>query len=99
MKPMDVFEAVRTVLAVRRYADRDVPDDVVHRIVEAGRLTASASNGQPWHFIVVRNKDTLRHLGSLARSGPYIAQAAAAIVVVVEKGPFGISDGSRAIQD
>src|SRR5579875_1636638 len=37
---MDVFEAVRTVLAVRRYQDRPVPDDVLHRIVEAGQLTA-----------------------------------------------------------
>lgn len=37
----EVFEAVRTVLAVRQYADRDIPVDVLRRIVEAGRLTAS----------------------------------------------------------
>jgi len=45
----DVFEAVRTVLAVREYADKEIPADVVRRIAEAGRLTASSSNGQPWH--------------------------------------------------
>jgi hypothetical protein len=39
---MDVFDAVRTILAVRRYKDRPVPETVVRRIVEAGRLTASA---------------------------------------------------------
>ncbi len=43
----EVFEAVRTVLAVREYADRDIPADDVRRIAEAGRLTASGSNGQP----------------------------------------------------
>jgi nitroreductase len=55
-------------------------------------------NGQPWHFIVVENRDTLRQLGSLARTGPYIAQAPLAIVVVIEKTRFAISDASRAIQ-
>jgi nitroreductase len=95
---MDVFEAVRTVLAVRSYQDKPIPGEVLHRIVEAGRLTASASNRQPWHFVAVQNKDTLRQLGGLLRTGPYTAQAAAAIVVVTEKSEFGISDGSRAIQ-
>jgi len=95
---MDVFEAVRTILAVRRYQDRPVPEDVLHRIVEAGRLTASAGNMQPWHFIVVHDRDTLRQLGALARTGPYIAQAPLAIVVAVDKTPYAISDASRAIQ-
>jgi nitroreductase len=68
--------------------------------VEAGRLTASASNAQPWHFIVVRERETLRNLGALVRTGPYTASAAAAIIVAYEKekGEFGISDASRAIQ-
>ena len=63
-KRMEVFEAVRTVLAVRSYQDRPIPPDLVRRIVEAGRLTASSMNGQPWHFIVVENRDTLRRLGA-----------------------------------
>ena len=63
---MEVFDAVRTVLAVRNYRDAPVPPDTVRRIVEAGRLTASSMNGQPWHFIVVENRDTIRELGRLA---------------------------------
>ena len=95
---MDVFEAVRTILAVRRYQDRPVPDTVLRRILEAGRLTASAKNAQPWHFIVVQDREKLRQLGRLARTGPYIAQAPLAIVVAIEKTPFAVSDASRAIQ-
>jgi len=95
---MEVFEAVRTVLAVRNYQDKPVPPDVVRRIVEAGRLTASSMNGQPWHFIVVENRDTLRQLGVLIRTGPYIAQAPLAVVVAIEKTPYAVSDASRAIQ-
>ena len=95
---MDVFEAVRTLLAVRRYQDRPVPEDVLRRIVEAGRLTASSMNMQPWHFIVVQDRDTLRRLGALAPTGPYIAQAPLAIVVAIDKTRFAVSDASRAIQ-
>jgi nitroreductase len=95
---MEVFEAVRTALAVRNYEDKPVPPDIIRRIVEAGWLTGSSMNGQPWHFIVVEDRDTLNQLGALARSGPYIAQAALAVVVVIEKTRFAVSDGSRAIQ-
>jgi len=55
-------------------------------------------NRQPWHFIVVENRDTLRQLGALAKTGPYIAQAPLAIVVAIERTMFSVSDASRAIQ-
>jgi nitroreductase len=95
---VDVFEAIRTLLAVRSYRDQPVPDAVVRRIVEAGRLTGSGMNRQPWHFIVIRDRETLRRLGALASSGPYVAQAALAIVVATDKSRFAVSDASRAIQ-
>ena len=95
---MEVLEAVRTVLAVRTYQDKPVHPDTVRHIVEAGRLTGSSMNGQPWHFIVIENRETLRRLGALARSGPYTAQAAVAVVVAIEKTKFAVSDASRAIQ-
>ena len=95
---MDVFETIRTVLAVRAYQDKPIPAEVVRKIVEAAWLTASSRNGQPWHFIVVENRETLKKLGALARTGPYIAQAPLAIVVAMEQSPYAVSDGSRAIQ-
>jgi nitroreductase len=95
---MSVFEAIRTLLAVRSYRSTPVPDAVVHRIVEAGRLTGSGMNGQPWHFIVIRDGEMLRRLGAMASSGPYIAEAPLAIAVATEKSRFAVSDASRAIQ-
>ena len=96
---METFDAIRTVLAVRHFKDTPIPEPIVRQIVEAGRLTASAGNRQPWHFIVVRDKETLRQLGQLAPTGPYIPQAPLAIVVAMDRNPIAISDGSRAIQD
>ena len=66
---MDVFDAVRTVLAVRQYQDKPLSADAVHRIVEAGHLSASSMNGQPWHFVVVQDRDTLQRLGQVLTTG------------------------------
>ena len=99
MTERTVFDAIRTMLAVRRYQDKPIAPSIVRRIVEAGRLTASSINKQPWHFVVVEDRETLRKLGGNVRTGPYVADAPLAIVVAVEKNsPFGVSDGSRAIQ-
>ena len=94
---MEAVEAVRTLLAVRRYQDRPIPETLVRKIVEAGRLTGSAMNLQPWSFIVVQDRDTLRKMGQLARSGSYVAQAPLAIVVAIDKTGYAESDASRAI--
>lgn len=94
-----VFDTARTVLAVREYLDKPIPHDVLRRIVEAGHLSASAANRQPWHFIVVEGHDRLRELAGHVRTGPYIAGAAAAIIVAIDKATAKAdSDAARAIQ-
>ncbi|HCF85385.1 MAG TPA: nitroreductase, partial [Ktedonobacter sp.] len=52
---METFEAIRTVLAVRRFKETPIPEPIVRQIVEAGHLTASSMNGQPWHFLIVQD--------------------------------------------
>lgn len=95
---MDTFDVIRTMLAVCQFRDTPIPEDIVRQIVEAGHLTASAANRQPWQFIVVEDKDTLRQLGVLAPTGRYIAQAPLAIVVGMTPSQWSESDASRAIQ-
>lgn len=95
---MTVFESIRTLRAIRAYTPEPVPDELVRQILEAGRLTGSSMNQQPWHFVVVREPATLAQLGALSPYGPYIAQASLAIVVAIDKSRFGVSDASRAIQ-
>jgi nitroreductase len=95
---MDVPEAIRTLRAVRSFQEKPVPDDVIRDILEAGRLSASASNAQPWHFIVVENRETLKQIGQIATTGPYVAEAPVAIVVTIPHKVIAVSDASRAIQ-
>jgi nitroreductase len=95
---LDTFDTIQTLLAVRSFQDKAIPADAVRRIVEAGWLTGSSMNLQPWHFVVVQDRATLRQLGALAKTGSYIAQAPLAIAVVIEETVYAVSDASRAIQ-
>jgi nitroreductase len=95
---MEVFDAVRTALAVRQFQAKPISEAIVQQIVEAAHLTASSRNGQPWHFIVVQDREMLQRLGALAPTGPYTAQAPLAVVVAMEHSPYAVSDASRAIQ-
>ena len=76
---MNVIEAIRTKRAVREYSDDSLPDDVARAILHAGRRAPSARNEQPWHFIAVRDRSSLR---ALAKAGPYIGHVARAAMAV-----------------
>jgi nitroreductase len=57
---MDFAEVVRTRSSIRDYDPaRAVPRAVLERILEAGRLAPSASNRQPWKFLVISSSDAL----------------------------------------
>jgi nitroreductase len=96
---MDIFEAVRTVRAIRHYRPDSVPVDALSRILEAARLTGSSMNAQPWHFIVVEDRATIDQLATVYEYGHYISEAPLVIAVLIERGQrFAVSDASRAIQ-
>ena len=50
---MDVYLAIASKRDERRYADRAIPAEVERRILDAGRVTGSARNRQPWEFVIV----------------------------------------------
>jgi nitroreductase len=51
--------------AVRRFTDEDIDDATIERIIRAATRAPSARNLQPWRFIVIRNEETKRALGSI----------------------------------
>ncbi len=53
---MDFFETVRNRRSIRRFTEQEVPQEDILTILEAARLAPSATNEQPWHFIVIRDK-------------------------------------------
>ena len=53
---MSIMKEIAERRSVRRYLDKDVTKEQVTEIQEAGRLSLSGSNTQPWRFMVIRDK-------------------------------------------
>ena len=56
LSPESLLNLLKTRRSIRRYRPDSVPDEMVEQLLEAGRWAPSASNRQPWTFIVVRNE-------------------------------------------
>lgn len=76
---METFEAIRARRSVRGYESKPIPDEVLDKILETGRIAPSASNRQPWHFIVVKDKEKRFAL----TAGPYAKFLKESPVVIV----------------
>ncbi len=83
---MDALGAILGRRVVRNFAAKQVEPEQLRQIVDAGRHAMSARNLQPWRFIVMRDRDTLRRLGGLCATGRFIADAPAAIAVLKDLG-------------
>jgi nitroreductase len=59
---LDVFEAVRTRRSIRKYQEKLVETEKLGKILEAARLSPSANNNQPWHFIAVTDETVRKKL-------------------------------------
>ena len=90
---------IRTRREIRDYADRDIPNEVLQKILEAGRLAPSSKNSQPWHFVVIKSKETLGKIAKLTPTGAHIASAPLAIAVLMDAAKLPEIDGARAIQN
>ncbi|MCI0522544.1 MAG: nitroreductase family protein [Bacteroidales bacterium] len=82
----------------RRYLDKPVEKDKIERILEAGRLSPSACNGQPWRFIVVDEPDLRAEVAAATESqalrmNTFVQQAPVLIVIIREKSNFNSQAG------
>jgi len=59
---MEFIEVVRKRRSIRKYTTDPVPEEMLNQVLEAARLAPSGGNGQPWHFIVVKDTERKRML-------------------------------------
>ncbi len=80
---METWDAIRARRNVRTYTADPVPEADLQRIAEAGWRAPSASNRQHWDFVIVTDPEQLRELSTVWRGAGHIANAPAAIALVV----------------
>src|SRR6202023_3608306 len=81
-RSMDALEAILSRKVQRTFSDKPVEREKLAKIVEAGRHAMSARNLQPWQFVVIQNRDTLKTIGALCSTGKFVTDAPSAIVVL-----------------
>ena len=54
---MSCIQQVLSRRSVRKFKSEPISEEVLTNILEAGRVAPSATNNQPWHFVVVRDKE------------------------------------------
>jgi nitroreductase len=84
---VDTRDAIRARRNVRSYRPDAVPDSDLQRIAEAGWRAPSASNRQPWDFVIVTDPDRLQQLSTVWQGARHIASAPAAIALVAPVPP------------
>jgi nitroreductase len=60
---MDFTKVVEKRRSIRRYKPDPVPDNLIEKILESARVAPSASNRQPYHFIIVKDPEKKKALG------------------------------------
>ncbi len=101
---MDVFEAIYNRRSIRKYKDRDVPQELVRELLGAAMMAPSAGNAQPWQFVVVNDREKLAAIKDI---NPYAAMAKGAPLGILvcgdlsmEKYPgYWVQDCSAAVQN
>jgi len=78
------LEPIRRVSQIRQYSPEPVPDDVLDHLLELARWTGSSKNGQPWRFVVVRDKNRLGKIGALRPNINWLAVAPLGIAIVLD---------------
>jgi len=89
---VDTFLAIASRREVRNYADRPLPDEIVHRILDAGRLSGSSQNKQLWEFVIVRDHDAL---AEAVYAPENVRNAQLVVAIAGDAAPFDIGRAAQ----
>jgi nitroreductase len=82
---METWDTIRARRNVRQYTDQPIARADLERILDAGRRAASASNWQPWNFVVVTDRPQLVELAKVWQGARHVARSAATVAFVVRQ--------------
>ena len=101
---MDTLKAISTRRSIRKYSTEAISDEILNTLLAAGMDAPSALDEQPWHFLVVRNRETLKKLSEFHSHCDLVTEAPTCIILCcdmkLEKLPgFWVQDCSACAQN
>lgn len=85
MSDNPVIDAIHTRRSVREFEDKDVPDELIEKLLTAGTWAPSGLNNQPWRFMVVKDEGKKEGLAKLTHYGHVIKGAPVCICVFMDR--------------
>lgn len=100
---MSVLDLILNRRSIRRYEAKDIPEDVMKQILEAGRQSPYAVNKQPIHFMIVKDHELAKKFSNLPFNS-FIKDAPAVVVGCADiksllTGKWAVVDATIAIQN
>jgi nitroreductase len=78
---MEIMEGILTRRSIRKYSNIEISDDQIQILLKAGMYAPSASNQQPWHFVVITDRKILNKIAEVHPYAKMLTQAQLAILV------------------
>ena len=95
---MDAYQAIVSKRDTRHFAPRPISDDLIGRILQAGRMAGSSKNTQPVRMVVLRGPERLKEIAACGQFATHVPGCAVAVAVVLTPGG-GQFDAGRAAQN
>jgi nitroreductase len=101
---METLKAILTRRSIRKYSDKNIPEEYYEILLKAAMHAPTARNKQPWHFIIISDRKILNKLSEVNSSWQMLKNAAVAIVVCGDRNledaeSFIIQDCAAATQN
>lgn len=100
---MSLIETVLSRRSIRHYQEKEIPEEVVNQILEAGRQAPSAANRQPIRFIVIKDPQILKNLCNnlftrFVKTAPLVIVGSADVKSLLT-GKWAVIDAAIAMQN
>lgn len=100
----DFYTLAKERKTTYEFSSKDVSNEIIQKILETARWSPSSLNSQPWKFVIIKNKDSIKKLIDSSYYGDFHTMPAAIIIPVldgayIENGHRGVKDGKVGLTD
>ncbi len=90
-----LLPSIKKRFSVRKFKNKPVEKEKIDLLIEAARLAPSAKNIQPWHFVVIQDKEKRAQLTSICKDQAFVSEAPVSIAVCCNDIEYIMSCGEK----
>jgi len=80
---MNTVNCIKTRRSIRKFLDKEIPDEIIRKIIELAQYSPSSRDSQPWEFIVIKDSETKKKLVEIKEKENEDTILGAKIIIIV----------------